>query len=152
VGRLIARDDPDVADVVPVVASLWIRAIDGGGEQPILVDGADELHVVIVVRDAVLLDAPRRFHATDLEIVLGVRLSIRTVVVRDGVELLPLLREDDATGAREPGERRALDPADLIVNDRRIAQRRAGRIEVALADRRLFIDVEAKGDRVRRRT
>ena len=58
---------------------------------------------------------------TDLEVIIGVRLAVRTIVVRDGVELLQLLGKHRAAHARHPGERRHLDATDLIVHDCRVA-------------------------------
>src|SRR5688572_28210299 len=57
-GGLVRGDHPDVPDVVPVGASLRVWTVDVGGEQTALVDRADVLDVVVIVRDAVLLEAP----------------------------------------------------------------------------------------------
>src|SRR5581483_2839786 len=86
--RLIRGDSPDVAHVVAIGAALRIRPVERRREQAVLIERADELHIVVVVGDTVFLEAPIRFDAADLEIVAGVRLPVRPVPVRDGVELL----------------------------------------------------------------
>src|SRR5512142_1451453 len=59
-GRNVGCYDPHVADVVPARAARWVRTIEGRREQSCLIERADKLHVIVVVRDAVLLQTPRR--------------------------------------------------------------------------------------------
>src|SRR5215470_10777806 len=100
VRRLITRHDPDVADVVPIMAARRIRTVERRSEQPRLIELPDELHIVVIVGDTVFLETPCRIHAPDLEIVVCVRLAVAAIEVRDGVELLELFREHRTADAR----------------------------------------------------
>src|SRR5262245_64612082 len=76
VRRLITRHDPDVTDVVPIMAARRIRTVERRSEQTRLIELPDELHIVVIVSDTVFLETPRRVHASNLEIVVCVRLTV----------------------------------------------------------------------------
>ena len=119
VGQFIGRDHPHVAVVVGVIPALRIRPIHVGREEPVVIQVSDVLLVVIIESRGVLFDAPRHIDGSQIEIVLGIRLSVRAVAKSDGFELLVLFRELNASHASHASLRPHFNAIDLVVNNRR---------------------------------
>ena len=142
-------DHPHVANVVSIAGALRVRSVTARREQPVLIQRAHELHVIVAEGRRVFLQRP--FHADDPQVQVVGRpgLAIESVVDADCFELLQLLREHVAAHAGHARGRVHLEAIDAVVDDQRRRHGRPSHRHVARSDERVGRDVHFQRDLVR---
>ena len=114
---------------------MGIRSVNVRSEETRGIQGPDEISVVVAERRGVFLHAPRHVHHAEIQVILGIGLAVRSVVICDGFELLVLLGKVNTPDARKAGQWSHFKPVDFVIHDHGALMGGARDIQVSRAHR-----------------